>query len=645
MALKEFLKRGIQSLLKKKKTDPVSGESQKLITYQPEAKKQTAKQLAKQDAQLPVKVDRKITDDLLMGETTQPAFGSSTYDWVMRKGPGKYSADEWIDHLTSSRKINYKIFGKPATKIERGPKRFTYDRGSRYAGKEATINKEELFDTNLATFDDAGNITGGLIGAAKRFGLKLSAQDIGNMIKMNPVNRLKPVDYGGVFFSPKAETIFKGLNSQLDDLAKTNPSLTTRFSNKIVPAFEDTKRQLVGLKRAIQNGDNNSVTQISANIRNNLGTLRTSEKITQNTRAQINGVLGGVDELVRMSKGGGNVRPVKYQNETSYTFPGGQNYRETVFVLDEPILGNTQAMKNLGHYDDLKNNLFHVRYDTRFTPDGKKALVIHEIQSDANQSIAKYLTAKNAFSGERRINPFQKEIETNLLVNSRRKLIAEIDDAVAKNQFNKSRALSDDLRGINDQIRNTFRRATQYGDEKKIDYFPLLDSDAYGDYALKFLINRAAKEKVDFVAVMPFNKLHFRQGYKAGNERFYGYASGKGIDKKGVAVMPQLMKKTAKFNDSKAGTIKLSLSDPKKPYKEVMKDNFTYPEAKGGKKIISEYHETASNAPMKGYKLIDENNPRLYFDAFAIEVKPNMAYTQKLYKSEGGLVVDIFKTL
>ena len=88
-------------------------------------------------------------------------------------------------------------------------------------------------------------------------------------------------------------------------------------------------------------------------------------------------------------------------------------------------------------------------------------------------------------------------------------------------------------------------------------------------------MNKAAKENIDYVAVMPFNKLHFRQGYKAGNERFYGYATGKGIDKKGQAIMPQLMKKAAKFNDSKAGTIKLSLSDPKKPYKEVMKDNFT----------------------------------------------------------------------
>ena len=637
MALKELFKRGISSLLKKKKTDPVSGESQKLITYTPEAKTQTARQLAKQDAQLPVKVDRKITDDLLMGETRQPAFGSSTYDWVMRKGPGKYSADEWIDHLTSTRKVNYKVFGKPTTRIERGPKRFTYDKGSRFAGKEATISKEELFDTNLATFDDVGNITGGLLGAAKRFNLKLSAQDIGNMIKMNPVNRLKPIEYGGVFSSPKIDTIFKGISSQLDDLTKTTEG---------IPIFVDIRRNIEGLKRAIQNGDSNSVKQIYDVIRKDLSSVKKSPALNQNNRVQVNGILGGVDELVRISRGGGNVRPVKYQNETSYTFPGGNNYRETVFVLDEPIIGNRSSMRSLGHYDDLKNNLFHVRYDTRITPDGKKALVIHEIQSDANQSIAKQLTAKEAFKGERRINPFQKDIELDLLVNSRTKLLRDMDDAIAKNQFNKSRAISDDLKNINQQINNTFQKGNPYDVRKeKFDYFPLLDADAYGDYALKFLMNKAAKEKIDYVAVMPFNKLHFRQGYKAGNERFYGYASGKGIDKKGQAVMPQLMKKAAKFNDSKAGTIKLSLSDPKKPYKEVMKDTFNYPEAKGGKKIMSEYHETASNAPMKGYKLIQENDPRLYFDAFAIEVKPNMAYTQKLYKSEGGLVVDIFKTL
>jgi hypothetical protein len=301
----------------------------------------------------------------------------------------------------------------------------------------------------------------------------------------------------------------------------------------------------------------------------------------------------------------------------------------------------------LGHYEGLKNNLFHVRYDTRTTPNGKKALVIHEIQSDANQSIAKQLSAKEAFKGERRINPFQKDIELNLLVNSRTKLLKDLDDAIAKNDFYESRILSDGIKYTNSQIKNTFEKARDIYDDSavKLDYYPLLEADAYGDYALKFLMNKAAKENIDYVAVMPFNKLHFRQGYKSGNERFYGYSSGKGIGNKGQAVMPQLMKKTARFQDSKAGPIKLSLSDPKKPYKEVMKDTFKYPEKSGRKNIISEYHETAANAPMKGYKLIPENDPRLYFDAFAIEVKPGMAYTQKLYKSKGGLVVDIFKTL
>ena len=632
MALKELLKRGIQSLLKKKKTDPVSGETQKLITYTPQSKTQTAKQLAKQDAQLPVKVDRKITDDLMMGETRQPAFGSAAYDWAMKKGPGKYSADEWIDHLTSTRKVNYKVFGKPTSRIERGPKKFTYDKGSRFAGKEATINKEELFDTNLATFDSVGNVTGGLLGAAKKFNLKLSAQDIGNVIKMNPVNRLKPVEYGGVFNTRKMNKLISGAENMMFDLNKT--------ANLPVTVYNNISTSMASLKRALYEGNANGVNQSYKLLMKELDSISSPP---QNIKTLINQIKGNVDESVRISRGSGNVRQTQYGNETNYTFQGGQNYRETVFVLDEPIIGNRSPMQNMGHFSNLKNNIFHVRYDTRFTPDGKRGLVIHEIQSDANQNIAKQLTSKEAFTGIRRMNPFQKNVEIKLLLDSRMGLMKSIDDAISKNQFNKARALSDDLRNANRQINRTMQEGPM-GDAR-LDYFPFLEADAYGDYALKFLLNKAAKEKLDFVAVMPFNKLHFRQGYKAGNERFYGYASGKGIDKKGQAVMPQLMKKAARFQDSKTGTIKISKSDPSKPYKEVVTENFKYPDAKGGKKIVSDYHETASNAPMKGYKLINKEDPRLYFDAFAIEVTPSMQYTQKLYKSEGGLVVDIFKTL
>jgi hypothetical protein len=42
---------------------------------------------------------------------------------------------------------------------------------------------------------------------------------------------------------------------------------------------------------------------------------------------------------------------------------------------------------------------------------------------------------------------------------------------------------------------------------------------------------------------------------------------------------------------------------------------------------------------------MEPNDPRLYFDAFAIKVSPVMRQTQKTYKSQGGLVVDLYNTI
>jgi hypothetical protein len=160
-------------------------------------------------------------------------------------------------------------------------------------------------------------------------------------------------------------------------------------------------------------------------------------------------------------------------------------------------------------------------------------------------------------------------------------------------------------------------------------------------------MQKAARENVDYIAVAPFDKVSFRQGYKAGNERFYGYANGKGIGKKGKAVLPDVMSKNARFYGSQAGPTKISLSDPKKPYKKVSSDNFKYPSDHPlkGKEIKSDYHSSYGMNPEKGTKNIPEGDPRLYFDAYAIKVVPLMRNTQKTYKSKGGLVVDMFKPI
>jgi hypothetical protein len=632
--------RGIGSLLKKtKKPEPskATGEGRQLITYAKENKNLSARELAKKDVQTPAVMERKVTDDLLMGERQQPLFGSSTYDWAMKMGPGKYTPDEWLNHFTSTRKVKMKVFGEPVTKTVREPKRFTYDKGSRFAGKEASISVEELFDTNLANFDEFGNLTGGLLDSARKFGLKLSAQDIGNAIKLNPVNRLVSTEYGTTMAPALVEKIYNRTYNVLKDIS---PKITE------IPRLNQMDRNLRAIRNEINRGSVPSANKAYDDLTKDIIELKAKARAQPNPDqtfiTKLNQLQGEADDMIKQLKS--DVRPVKYKEETSYTLQGGDNYRETVFSLPEPIPGNSEPLRKFGHYSDIDNNIFHVRYDTRFTPDGKKALVIHEIQSDANQNIAKQLTAKEAFKGEKRINPFQKELEVEMLNNARGELIRDLDKAYKTGNSRLISSLSTQLADSSKKLNNLYTSAGR--GSSKSDYFPLLEADAYGDYALKFLMNKAAKENVDYVAVMPFNKLHIRQGYKEGNERFYGYASGKGIKNRGEAIMPQLMKKSARFNDSKAGPIKIALSNPNKPYKDIKtRTDKRYPSNHplSNQDKIDVWHEDAFEQQIQGTKFMDKNNPNLYFDAFAIEVKPTMKYTQKLYKREGGLVVDIFK--
>ena len=624
MSLKSLFEIGRRILKgKKESATPATGQQQKLITYEGKTK-ETGLELAKKEMANPPVVLKK-TKALHMGDDTAPAFGSSTYDWVMRKGPGKYSADEWIDHLTTTRKENFKVFGKPASKFVRGTKKFKYDRGP-FAGKEATVSKEELFDTNLAIFNEAGDLTGGLLFAAKKFGLKLDGNEIGAMIKLNPINRLKPVEFGGA----NLDEVAKRIQGSADQINALKNKFTTTNDADII---NDALYYLSGLKTA---NTNSAITEATTETIKALKKLRDKGGIPENLK-EINKIIGKIDADQAILKN----NKVFYQNETNYTLQGGKNYRETVFRLDEDIPGNRKLRKEAGHFSDAGDNqIYHVRYDTRTLPDGKKAYLIHEIQSDANQSIAKNLSKVEQLGGIKRVNPFQADLEMNLLSNSRSNLLAKIDDAVAKGDTIAVRRLSSELTDVNRKIQATFTQTSG-----KSDYFPMVEADQYGDHALKYLINKATREGVDYVAVAPFDKLSFRQGYKAGNERFYGYASGKGIGRKGTAVMPDLMKRVARFYDSKAGPIKISLSDPKLPYKKIDTNKFQYPEKMGGKKINSKYHVDAVANPKSGYKRMFADDPNLYFDAFAVKVGPLMRYTQKTYKALGGLVVDMFKPI
>jgi hypothetical protein len=630
MSLRSLLGLGRRLLRgKKESATPATGQQTKQITYEPTPSQATGQELAVQEIRNPPIVLKK-TKPLQMGDDTAPAFGSSTYDWVMRKGRGKYDADEWIDHLTSTRKINFKIFGQPAQKTIREQKRFRYDSGP-FAGKEVNVSKEELFDSNVAVFNEAGDLTGGLLYAAKKFGLKLDANEVGDMLKLNPVNRLQAIELGTPKGAMEAYTqVAKNAQNSVRDL-----QVKYKDSISIKEDLDDIQYYLTGgesYKKAALETINKTAKRLS--------------DIDPQDQKLLNKVIGEINEKAMP------LRKTKtyYGNESNYTLQGGNDYRETIFTLPEDIVTNRSVRNKGGHFSEVlpdTNNIYHIRYDTRFTPDGKKVFMISEIQSDVNQSIAKALTKAQQIGGERRINPFNAEVEMNLLISRRGQMMDDLNKAIESNNFGSVNAIKSSLDDVNKKLQ---RLTTSKGyDDKVKDYFPLVESDAYGDHAVKYLLQKAARENVDYVAVAPFDKLSFRQGFKEGNERFYGYANGKGIGKKGKAVLPDVMSKVARFYNTKAGPTKISLSDPYKPYKKIATDEFKYPDSHPlkGKKIKSEYHQNAEAEEIlnEGYKFMEPNDPRLYFDAFAIKVSPVMRQTQKTYKSQGGLVVDLYNTI
>jgi hypothetical protein len=536
MSLRNLLGLGRRLLRgKKESATPATGQQTKQITYEPTPSQATGQELAVQEIRNPPIVLKK-TKPLQMGDDTAPAFGSSTYDWVMRKGRGKYDADEWIDHLTSTRKINFKIFGQPAQKTIREQKRFKYDSGP-FAGKEVNVSKEELFDSNVAVFNEAGDLTGGLLYAAKKFGLKLDANEVGDMLKLNPVNRLQAIELGTPKGAMESYTqVAKNAQNSVRDLqVKYKDNITIKED------LDDIQYYLTGgesYKKAALETINKTAKRLS--------------DIDPQDQKLLNKVIGEINEKavpLRKTK-------TYYGDESNYTLQGGNDYRETIFTLPEDIVTNRSVRNKGGHFSEVlpdTNNIYHIRYDTRFTPDGKKVFMINEIQSDVNQSIAKALTKAQQIGGERRINPFNAEVEINLLINRRGQMMDDLNKAIESNNFGSVNAIKSSLDDVNKKLQ---RLTTSKGyDDKVKDYFPLVESDAYGDHAVKYLLQKAARENVDYVAVAPFDKLSFRQGFKEGNERFYGYANGKGIGKKGKAVVPDVMSRIARFYSSRSKVV------------------------------------------------------------------------------------------
>lgn len=605
------------------------------ITYSPDKTKINYMVKQKQPQIEPLLNDRPFE--------SKPMFGSSLYDAIKTSPADEMLADDWLKYFKSKQNTKYND------------------------GRSSSIQTEELFDTNIADLDPQGNIIGGLLAAAKNINAPINKELLLSQVKNNPINRMKLVEF-------KAPENFQGsigavenqVQNVLDTIRKKYPGSLSGISD-LEKALQMSRG--IRINNAQFSGSNLSDTTIQnlgQIFRDGLKKLNVKgidpqdKSIFENALKTVN---AETEKLVLAARS-----PYKLQHNSSevgqYKLPGETNPVEMVWYYPEKIKTNKLSGSHF-RIPDVKTSsesqpLVHAMYGTRFTPRGEKVLSINEIQADIQQAVFEKVKEQ----GKKRINPFNKEGEAGLLLKPKEEIDQKINAILKKGMYRTEDEgyQLDKLLGEQKLIRTGLG-----GKEVNVnatDYLPMFDTKQYTDYAVKTIARRAAEQGDQYVAVVPVSYISRGKGAIPGNELVYGYANGKGVAKKGEAIIPESMRKLANQYRTEAKTIQVSKSDPESPFKVVQvkkvkrfdKNPDKFDEAKELEEFKVNHHVAAfkneqdAKAFLSGYgeggkvEFIPKDSPELYDLMYSLRVTPDMANKPfKLYKHTGGLIEDIFK--
>ena len=619
----------------------VAGEAQVVpqITYSPDKTKINYMVKQKQPQIEPLLNDRPFE--------SKPMFGSALYDAIKTSPADEMLADDWVKFFKSKQNTKYND------------------------GRSSSIQTEELFDTNIAELDPKGNLMGGLLAAAKNINAPINKELLLSQVKNNPINKMKLVEF-------KAPENFQGSIGAIDTQIK-NVYDTVRkkypeaLAGDQVSGISDLQKALqmvqgIRLNNAQFSGSNLSDTTLQSLgqiFRDSLKKLNVKgidpqdKSIFENALKTVN---AETEKLVMAARS-----PYKLQHNSQevgqYKLPGETNPVEMVWYYPEKIATNRSSSSHF-RIPDVKTSgesqpLVHAMYGTRFTPKGEKVLSINEIQADVQQSVFEQVKEE----GKKRINPFNKEAQAGLLIKPKEQVKEKINAILKKGMYRTE----EEGNQLNKLLQEDTIMRKGLSPEKEIsgaDYLPMFDTKQYTDYAVKTIARRAAEQGNQYVSVVPVNYISRGKGAIPGNELVYGYANGKGVAKKGEAIVPEAMRKLANQYKTEAKTIQVSKSDPESPFKVVQvkkvkrfdKNPDKFDDAKELEEFKVNHHVAAFKNEqdaknfLSGYgeggkiEFIPKDSPELYDLMYALRVTPDMANKPfKLYKHTGGLIEDIFK--
>ena len=575
----------------------------------------------------------------------QSMFGSALYDQIKMFPKDKATPDEWLKFFNQKKGVKYND------------------------GRSASIDTEELFDTNIASLDKSGNLIGGLFKTAKDMNMAVDKNTLLAQVRQNPFNKLELRRYmspTGVDDSVdgmigEAQKIKKILSTKYLD--ETGAPITARLINNIDEALESMKMPSFASGQSMETLTNN----LNAGAR----TLRESLKKSLDSisdpqdRQMINQAIRNINGLAE--EGVMKIKSVPRLPQHAGSSEYGTYRLEGEMAPGEFVWHFPSGKAPAGpgrhtdryHWADAKQPVVHTMYGTRYTPQGQKVISINEVQADVQQAVTKDVL-KN---GKVRYNPEGREVANSLIVDNMNAPRETIERLMKKGLYMSEKDRYDLSTAFNQLKagRKSLRGSEAVNTDSLTDYLPFFNSKNYADLALKTTIKAAGDDGAQWVSVIPVNMISRGSGAVKGNQQFYGYATGKGFQKKGEAILPELMRKLSKQYKTEAKTIQVTLSDPKKPYKIVStRDVKRYDGDKNDPGTAVEtfkekYHakafKTEEDAINAGYsksdiKFIPEGDPNLYMNTYALRITPDMIQKpMKLYKKEGGLIENVFRPL
>jgi len=614
----------------------VAGEAQVVpqITYSPDKTKINYMVKQKQPQIEPLLNDRPFE--------SKPMFGSALYDAIKTSPAEEMLADDWLKFFKSKTNTKYND------------------------GRSSSIQMEELFDTNIANVDPQGNLVGGLLAAAKNINAPINKELLLSQVKNNPINKMKLVEF-------KAPENFQGSIGAVEDQVKNVLDTIRKKYPGSLSGISDLEKALQMSKGVRINNAQFSGSNLSDTTIQNLGQIfrdglkklnvkgidPQDKSIFENALKTVN---AETEKLVLAARS-----PYKLQHNSSevgqYKLPGETNPIEMVWYYPEKIATNRSSSSHF-RIPDVKTSgesqpLVHAMYGTRFTPKGEKVLSINEIQADVQQSVFEQVKEE----GKKRINPFNKEAQVGLLIKPKEQVKEKINEILKKGMY-RTEEEGNQLNKLLQEDTIMRKGITPQNEISGADYLPMFDTKQYTDYAVKTIARRAAEQGNQYVSVVPVNYISRGKGAIPGNELVYGYANGKGVAKKGEAIVPESMRKLANQYRTEAKTIQVSKSDPESPFKVVQvkkvkrfdKNPDKFDDAKELEEFKVNHHVAAfkneqdAKSFLSGYgeggkiEFIPKDSPELYDLMYALRVTPDMANKPfKLYKHAGGLIEDIFK--